>query len=391
MRILHIIGTIDPAGGGPQEVVRMLLLYAPHGYTGEVVTLDDPGAAFLQTLPFTVHPLGSENGGWYSARLVPWLRSNRGRFDGVMLHGLWEFTALALLRTIAGRTPYVVFPHGMLDPYFKRTFPLKHLKKWGYWLPVQYWVLRQAHRVLFTSNAERDLAAQSFWLHRWNPIVVGLGSEAPPQDMDRCAAAFCSICPSIKGERYLLFLGRIDPKKGCNLLIDAFAAVSGQDPGLHLVVAGPDSGDWRTQLQAVAEEKGVASRIHWPGMLTGDAKWGAFGGCEAFVLPSHQENFGIAVVEALACGRPVLITKPINIAPDLATDGCAIVEEDTAAGVRALLTRWIVLSPETRISMGERALLSFAARYDMRKNTAVILQAFNSTGRSPATALAEAH
>ena len=134
----------------------------------------------------------------------------------------------AAWRTLAGNTPYVVFTHGMLDPYFKHAFPLKHIKKWLYWIPVEYWVLRGAYRVLFTSKAEKRLAEQSFWLHRWNPYVVPYGASGPTGDPEVQKEAFFARVPRSKGKRYLLFLGRIHRKKGCDLLIDAFAKVAAQ-------------------------------------------------------------------------------------------------------------------------------------------------------------------
>jgi glycosyltransferase involved in cell wall biosynthesis len=380
MRILHIISRMDPAGGGPQEVVRLLLRYAPAGCAQEIVTLDDPAAAFLKNETATIHALGAPDKGFAAPQLTRWLRANRDRFDGIILHGLWEYASFAVLRAVAGHIPYVVFPHGMLDPYFKRAAPLKHLKKWLYWLPVQYWTLRRAHRVLFTTAAERDLAALSFWLHRWRPAVVALGAEAPPTNLSTCAAAFYERCPAVRAKRFLLFLGRIDPKKGCDLLIDAFSALdlaAMHVLDLHLVIAGPDPGNWGEQLRTTAQTGGIAHLVHFPGMLTGDAKWGAFAACEGFILPSHQENFGIAVVEALACGKPVLITHPVNISADLAADGCALVEDDTLEGTKDLLTRWLQLTPEERRNIGERARNAFATRYDMRMNARAILRCFD--------------
>jgi glycosyltransferase involved in cell wall biosynthesis len=385
MWILHIISNMRPEAGGPQEAVRMLLRYAPSGYDCEVVTLDGPSAEFLQAEPFTIHALGS------ASKLTPWLRANRDRFDGVILHGMWESLSFSVLRAIAGHKPYMVYPHGMLDPYFKRAFPLKHLKKWLYWLPVQYWVMRRALRVVFTTDAERDLATQSFWLHHWNAMVVGLGAEAPPQDFAQCTEAFFEHCPAVRGHRFFLFLGRIDKKKGCDLLIPALAASTATVPSLHLVMAGPDSVGWATELKTAATKAGVADCIHWPGMLKGDAKWGAFAASEAFILPSHQENFGIAVVEALACAKPVLITKPINIAADLAADGCALVENDTLEGTKRLLARWHALSADERAAMSTQARESFTARYDMRRNTATLLQTFAIAASEQARAVAEVH
>ncbi len=391
MRTLHIISNMKPDKGGPQEAVRMMLRDAPPGCESEVLTLDEPSAAYLQDAPFTVHALGGDRKGGYSPKLVPWLRANRNRFDGVILHGMWEYHSLAVLRAIAGRIPYLVYAHGMLDPYFKRASPLKHAKKWLYWLSVQYWLLRRALRVVFTTTAERDLAAQSFWLHRWNAAVIGLGADTPPQNLTQCREAFFNLCPAVRNKPYLLFLGRIDPKKGCDLLLEAFAAVAAQQPDLHLVMAGPDSVHWRSSLQSGAALAGIGDRIHWPGMLIGDAKWGAFAASEAFVLTSHQENFGIAVVEALACGKPVLITKPINIADDLAVDGCALVEPDTPAGAKQLLVRWLALSPSERTAMSTRALTTVATRYDMRKNTSALIALFAASAAQRTGTLAEVH
>jgi len=376
MRILHIVGTISPEAGGPTEAIRMLVKYAPEGYTSELATLDDPSAPFLATLPFPVHALGSGKKSWHSSRLTQWLRTNRDRFDGVMVHGLWEYTGLAVRRTIAGHIPYVVFPHGMLDPYFKHAFPAKHAKKWIFWLLAQYWVLRSAFRVLFTTAVERDLAKQSFWLHRWTPMVVGLGAEPPAQNPHHSIPAFHQRCPAVEGHKFLLFLGRIDRKKGCDLLLEAFAAVSALDPTLHLVMAGPDATNWAEDLKKIAANAGIADRVHWPGMLKDEFKWGAFAACEAFILPSHQENFGIAVVEALACSRPVLISNQINIAPDVLADGCALVEPDTLEGTKRLLQNWIAQPPAARAAMRQHARLSFEQRYDMRRNAESILRVF---------------
>jgi glycosyltransferase involved in cell wall biosynthesis len=392
MRILHIVGTVSPAAGGPTEVIKMLIRYAPPGYTGELATLDDPAAPFLRDLQFPVHAFGSGRKRWFQAGLFRWLRKNRARFDGVVVHGLWEFTGLAAMLSAAKYPGYVVFTHGMLDPYFKRTFPVKHVKKWLYWLPAEYWVLRRARRVLFTTAAERDLAAQSFFLHRWTPMVVPIGSEPPPADTRSLVDSFCAACPEVDGQRFLLFLGRINEKKGCDLLVHAFAKLSTAHPDLQLVMAGPDPGGWRQRLEAIAADCNCGHRIHWPGMLLGNSKWGAFAACEAFVLPSHQENFGVAVVEALASGRPVLLTHPVNISQDLEADGCALVEPDTQEGIIRLLTRWLALSPQQQAEMASRTHDTFARRYDMRCNTEAILRVFESPqdSRAHADAITEA-
>jgi glycosyltransferase involved in cell wall biosynthesis len=389
MRMLHVVSSLDPKYGGTAEAVRGMLHYSPEGYQNEVVTLDDPAAPFLHEEGVPVHALGPPVSGYcYTPRLIPWLKANRDRFDGVVLHGMWQYCGYAVWRTMSGRVPYVTFTHGMLDPYFKRASRMKHLKKWLYWLPVEYWVLRGAGRVLFTCTAEAELAKQSFWLHHWKPWVAPLGAIPPAGDSDSSSRsdsdstsetqreAFFAVCPAVRGTRFLLFLGRIDPKKGCDLLVRAFIKLAGRDPDLELVMAGPDAQNWRPALEREAAAGGVDARIHWPGMLRGDAKWGAFRAAEAFILPSHQENFGIAVAEALACGKPVLLADKVNIAAEIARDGAGLMEADTAAGTERLLERWIEMPASEREAMAKRALECFHARYDMRENAKTIMRLF---------------
>jgi glycosyltransferase involved in cell wall biosynthesis len=382
MRILHIVGTMSAESGGPAEAARMLVEFAPPDVTSEIVTCDQPGEPALSTLACPVRALGNSRPGYfYSAALIPWLRANRERFDGVIVHGIWTYPSYAAWRALTGHTPYVVFTHGMLDPYFKRAYPLKHAKKWLYWLAAQYWILRSAHRVLFTTATERDLARQSFWLSHWTPFVAPLGAEAPPPATEASHETFYELCPEVRNRRFLLFLGRVDPKKGCDLLLKAFGVFSRVEPDLHIVIAGPGPSHWRDELIALAEQLGCGHRVHWPGMVKGLAKAGAFDLCEAFILPSHQENFGIAVVEALAAGRPVLISNKVNIAPEIAADRCGFVEDDTLAGTANLLARWSKMPDDERTAMYAQTRITFEARYNMRTNAEAILKVFTAEAR----------
>ena len=374
MRILHVMRSFDPAGGGPIEGVRRLALgYREAGHEAEVVTLDDPAATYLKDAPLPVHPEGPATGKYgYSPKLLPWLRTNLSRFDGVVVNGLWQYHGLAAWRACKGRVPYAVFTHGMLDPWFKRTYPLKHLKKWPYWALVEYRVLRDATRVLFTSEAEQRLAEESFWLHKWRGEVVPYGTPGPKGHADGLKAGFYAVCPELRDRRFLVFLGRIHKKKGCDLLVEAFSRIAADDLDLQLLIAGPDQTGWVKELRALSAKLGVADRVHWPEMLTGDAKWGALYASEAFILPSHQENFGISVAEALACGRAVLISDQINIHAEIAKDVAAFVDRDTLDGTERLMRRWLALSADERAQMGAAARRCFEARYDSGRLAAAI-------------------
>lgn len=383
MRILHVIGSLSPADGGPPEAVRQLAhAYSKIGVDVEVLCQDPPNAPFLGSLTFPVHALGQRWLGRFglSPRLWRWLHSNASRFDGLVMNGLWIFPDIAV-RSAALRAgvPYAVFPHGSLDPWFNKRYPLKHLKKLLYW-PLQYPVLRDARAVLFTTAVERDLAATSFRPNRWSGIPVAYGINDPSGDPAAQIAVFYARVPALDGRPYLLFMSRLHEKKGCDLLVKAFAGLAMEFPDVDLVIAGPDSVGLQSKLQEIALRSGIANRVHWPGMLTGDLKWGALRAAQAFVLPSHQENFGIVVVESLAAGRPVLISNQVNIWPDIQADGAGLVDDDTVEGTERLLRRWLTMSEPEREALAARARPCFESRYSMERAAAAIKALFSNSG-----------
>lgn len=366
MKLLHILSSVDPSGGGPTEGVRQRgIRLTELGHTVEVVSLDDAAQPFLREFPLTVHALGPPKGSYrYSHKLVSWLLAHAREYDAVVINGMWQYHSFGAWRALQKLgVPYFVFTHGMLDPWFKRTYPLKHLKKWLYWPWADYRVLRDARAVLFTSEEELLQARQSFWLYRAQEQVIAYGTRTPPDDAAGLRETFLNAHPQLRGRRLLLFLSRIHEKKGCDLLVKAFATVAAAEPSLHLVIAGPDQTGWLGSLKALAVEHGVAERISWPGMLRNDMKWGAFYAAEAFVLPSHQENFGIAVAEALGCGLPALISDKVNIWREVQSSQAGLVAPDTLPGTVGLLKQWLSLMPAERAAMGAAARSLFMRRF----------------------------
>ena len=365
MKILHLVHSVDPAGGGVIEGIRQLSRALEQaGHTVEVASLDAPGAAGTADFPFRLFPLGPGHGTYgYAPKLLPWLLETGHGYDWVLVNGLWQYHGFAAWRAMrrTGRR-YAVFAHGMLDPWFKRQYPVKHLKKWLYWPWGEYRVLRDARAVFFTSEAERRDARESFWLYRCREEVSGYGIAAPPADGERLRAAFLERFPGLRGRRLLLFLGRMHEKKGCDLLL---RAVRQADPEgcLHVVMAGPDDSAYAQAMKALAGELRVAAT--WTGMLAGDLKWGALQAAEAFILPSHQENFGVAVVEALGCRLPVLISDKINICGQIEADGAGLVEPDNLAGTTRLIARWLALPADQTRAMREAALRCFEKHYQV--------------------------
>lgn len=385
MKLLLTIHSLNPAGGGPSEVLRRLTAVLKElGHEPELLCVDAPGTSWLKDFTIKVHALGPGKGGYgYSPRLLTWLEHNYHNYDIVTVHGLWQYHGCAVRRVLeAGNKPYFVYPHGMLDPWFKKRYPLKHLKKWIYWLLAEHRVLRDAAAVMFTCEEERRLASHSFWPYRCNEAVISYGTAAPGGDSQSQKAAFLERYPHLQNTRILLFLGRLHEKKGLDILIKAFARFVGSNPQLHLVIAGPDSGDGLlNKLKTLAsQELGAQAESHvtWTGMLRGDLKWGAFYAADAFILPSHQENFGIAVAEAMATGTPVLISNKVNIWREIQNDGAGYVAEDTFDGGTELIGKFLATDTAQCREMSENARISFARRFEINAAVNSMVKVFNS-------------
>jgi glycosyltransferase involved in cell wall biosynthesis len=373
MKILRCIHSLDPAGGGPLESIRQsTLVLARRGHVVEIVSLDAPNESFLRDFPAPVHALGPGRGSYgYAAAFVPWLKQNRARFDALVVHGIWQYPSFGVWRALRGTsTPYFVFPHGMLDPWFNRTYPRKHLKKLLYWPWAEYRVLRDATAVLFTSEEEKCLARESFRLYRAKEIVVNYGTAAPEVDWAAAEEEFWNRFPQLRGQKFFLFLGRLHEKKGCDLLIQAFNSLG--EKSARLVIAGPCADEnYLARLRMLAGDRPV----HFTGMLSGNLKWAALRAADAFVLPSHQENFGIAIAEALACGTPVLISNKVNIWREVVEDGAGFAEEDDLAGTTRLLERWGGVDSPARAEMSAKAEASFARRFEINQAVDSLLHA----------------
>jgi len=258
----------------------------------------------------------------------------------VVAHGLWQWPGYrAWINYRKYKIPYFVFPHGMLDPWFKKSYPWKHLKKQAYWWWRQGNILRDAEAVCFTTEEERLLAQNTFFPYRCNEVVTGLGVGDPPGECNKQADALYSHLPQLKNKRVLLFLGRFHPKKGVGLLINSFLKNCGKDDILLLggPITNPDSHLKNLRKLTAGNEK----RIIWAGMLEGDLKWGALRIADALILPSHQENFGMVIAEALSVGTPVFLTNKVNLWREVIDSGAGLVSNDDQFGIDQLVGKWV--------------------------------------------------
>ncbi len=349
MKILHVIPSIDPASGGPAQGLRHFCnICRSGGHEVEVASMDTPEFAENCPFPAKVYGLGPGLGTYrYTPHAAPWLKANISRYDVVLINCIWQYNAYAAYKALAGTgIPYAVFAHGMLDPYFKQRYPLKHLKKTLYWRGILHRILHNANTVLFTCEEEKILARQSFKPYRVTETVIPYGTFGPDCDTTAATEEFLARWPHLRGKRLAIFMSRIHPKKATDILIQAFTNSLARDPAWHLVIAGPDETGWQKELEAMAAGLGVADKITWTGMLKGAIKWGALTASEIFVLPSHQENFGIVVAEAMACNLPVIISNKVNIWREIESYEAGLIAEDTLDGTVASLDRWQQMTAE---------------------------------------------
>jgi glycosyltransferase involved in cell wall biosynthesis len=395
LRLLNVTASINPAAGGVSEaILRMSKAVVDLGHEVEIVSVDPPDSAWGESLQIPVHMKGPPRGPLESSPdFDKWLQENCGRFDAIISHGLWRDNSRATRHAArAANRPYFIFPHGMLDPWFKRYYPVKHLKKCLFWWMTEYAVLRDARAVLFTCQEEMLLARESFWPYRCVERVVPLGTSKPPENIEDQHKAFELAFPGLSGKRVILFLGRLHEKKGCDLLLNAFVKLLESKPrelwrDLHVMIAGPCSQpDYLQSLKKLAERCEALSpeSVSFPGMLSGDLKWGALRKAEVFVLPSHQENFGIAVVEAMACGTLVLISRPVNIWREIETSGAGLVDADTTEGCLRLLERWSDLTGEEKANMAGRAVACFEDCFEITQTAVSLIDTIRSFDSNPA-------
>jgi glycosyltransferase involved in cell wall biosynthesis len=339
VRVLHVIPSIAPRYGGPSVAIEgMAAGLASLGFDVTVATTDADGAGRLDvptsqpvlrdkvTYRFFHRSLPGE---WkYSRPLGHWIRDNVKGFEIVHVHGMFIYTTIPSCRGArAARVPYIIRPLGTLDPWSMRRH---RWKKRPYYRLIEHAHLAKAAAVHCTSKAEGAAVAELGFPSLVS--VVPLGVEIPEATQHtRSDSSTVSV----------IFLSRLDPKKGLPILIDAMSLVRSQNPHVRLIVVGSGESTYRRAMEAHCHDRGLSDIVHFKGHLSGTAKLEALRSADIFVLPSYQENFGIAVVEAMAAELPVVVSPQVGIAEEIQTHGAGLVSiikaEMLAAAIQKLV------------------------------------------------------
>ena len=370
MKILHVVSSTNPNNGGVIESIKLKYsIYKTLKIKCEILCLDYNGDEWLKDkrLPI-VHCVASKKKSIKKYfNLFIWLDKNIKNYDLVICDGLWEFTNFAVWK-MANKynIKYHVIVHGMLDPWFNQ-FIFKYIKKFIYWILIQHRILRDANLVLFTSKEEENLAKKSnFYLYDFKSDILKLPIDKNPYKYNKKDNSFYKKFPKLKNKKIILYLGRIDKKKGLDLLIKAFAILikkNDSNKEIHLVIAGPYEFFFYTKMINLIKSLKLDKFITMMGPLYNKLKWDAFNSCDVFCLPTHQENFGITIAESLSVGKPVITTNKTNIWKILRNYKSGFTSNDDYNGLLKSLIKWNLLKTKEYKQMSKNSFKCFKENF----------------------------
>lgn len=291
---------------------------------------------------------------WPLANVPASLRKAARTADIIHVHGLWEQQSGAAAYCSARfQTPMVVSAHGMLDRW---ALQRKRWKKELYATLFERRYLRRASCL----HALTDIEAADYRQFRLSsrietiPNGIHLHSASPE--------VFLNQYPVLRDRPIILFLGRLHPKKGLDLLCQAWNSLAHTHPTAHLVIAGPDSHGYAGTLQKHIATAHLQHRTHFVGLLKGTLKWSALAAATVFTLPSYSEGFSVATLEAMAAGTPVIASKACNF-PAIDAHQCGRTIDVDADALENALNQILSLPERERRQMGERARTLVSQNY----------------------------
>jgi glycosyltransferase involved in cell wall biosynthesis len=338
-------------------------------------------------VPTVFFPRQWSEGLKYSRPLAHWLEEHVADFDVVHVHGIFSHACLAAARAARRHgVPYVVRALGMLDPW---SLGRRRLAKRIAWPLGVSRLLAGAAAIHYTTAEEQRLAER---LRGLAPgVVIPLGVDHAL--LEFAPSATGSATPELDGlagRPYVLALSRLHPKKGLELLVDAFLEVTagaGSMGRWHLVLAG--DGDPRYVAGLRRRARPGNGRVLFPGWLDGPRKHAILAGASLLALPSHQENFGLAAIEALACGVPVLVSTDVNLAGEIRAAGAGWVTPLAPDALRAALGA-ALRKGSGLASHGAAGRALVRARFTWSRVSAALVDLYGAVSRrEPALAVSE--
>ena len=358
MKVLVIINALGEVYGGTSKVaIELSESIGKLGVSVDLVTtnangktlLDEPLFTWINQKDYRVQyfPYWDVLDYKFSPSLTFWLLQNASKYDLVHTHGIFSYPVLsAYWACNKSNTPYIVSPHGMLEPW---ALAYKSSKKKMYFSFLEKPALNKAAAIHMMASTEaasvRNLSLKAPLFTLPNGIHRIDFNSLPNPDI------FYQRFPETRNKKLIIFLGRIDPKKGLDLLAKAFTKAHQVFPDTQLIVAGQDNTGFLPIAQNYFEEAGCSSAVKFTGMLTGEIKYAALAAANIYVAPSYSEGFSMSVLEGMASGLPCVITTGCNF-PE-ASEVSEIVDIDAEQIGNALIK--LLQNPARAKDMGDHA------------------------------------
>ena len=318
MKTLHIISSVDiKMGGTVSALMNILRVEKNIGMDATVVTLKanelDPSLKDLATFIIISPSFPARFSRSKYANL--WLHENARSFDIAFIHSIWGIIQIEASRILHHlRIPFSIWPHAALDPFDLQK--KKYLKKILGPIFIRP-MLDNSKAIICTTKLESERLERYGATDKTRVLPLPISPLSAPGDRERFRKRYLLT----NDDFVLLFLSRIDYKKGLNLLIPSLNRISSNHPNIKLIIAGSDTNGYKRNVRAWIREYELEDRVIMSGFLSGQDRLDAFAGSECFVLPSMNENFGIAIVEALSAGLPVLISDHVYIWKEIIQSG----------------------------------------------------------------------
>lgn len=380
MNVLHVTPSMSPAWGGPFVVVSQLIpALENEGIYCEIITTKGYRVGTEITsprgVPTHIFDTGLPARLWtaYSRGLAKFLDENIARFDLVHIHEIWHHAGYAAFRAAKKRgIPVVITVHGELSEWSLRH---KAFKKRIYIMAVLDRMLCNADALHAITATEKEQITRLGYDD--TPVMVAPnGIDPAPFDDLPDPSAFLDKFPALKSKQVILFLGRLNPNKGLDILARSFSSITRHFPDTVLLIAGPDEEGTRQNMESILHSEGALDKTVFTGMLTGEDKLAAMACADVFVLSSYSEGFSIAILEAMAARLPVVITEGCNF-PEVAEHGAGFVVEASETPVAEAMGA-LLSDAALRARMGRSGRELVTQRYTWQATAATIVDLYKS-------------
>ncbi len=365
MKILHIIPGLEIMGGGANRACAELCqAQAELGHEVTIAHVDKSRAECFRPANVTVKkfPARFLSSYAYSPELKKYLQEAVPDFDIVHIHATWQYPNIPASKYVHRyRTPYIIQPHGNLHPW---KLNYKSFRKKMYWHFIEKRILENA--AFIHVESEVDKSDVKSLLPEAKTVISPCGVFEDNFRIKNHQNFIREKWPIFRDKKVLLYLARLDINKGIDLLLKSFAKLAGDNKQWNLLIVGPDYADTTSKMQKLAHQLDISERIAWAGMVSEQERILIMQGCDIYVLPSLSENFGISVLEAMFCSKPVLTTNKTSWT-ELENNNAGVIVSVDVDGITNGLMKMFNMPIEHLRSMGQNALNLARSKYSWPK------------------------